>query len=265
SHFITDYYNNLDTYGDLNDDQNLDKLLHDTLQEDLLSQWDHEFDADRIKATITDRNLEGILNAIYCDYALGKGKTRWADKSDYLDRMHIINKIFPAARFIHIVRDGRDVANSVLKLPWGPKDLIGAAEWWNEYIRLACSVGAVLGPDKYTEVKYEDLVQEPERELKRLCEFVGEDFDESMLNYHLSSAVAIPEGRKAQHHNSDEPPKKSRTFAWKNEMTPTNVDMFSDYAKNSLASLGYEVPEKGKNGFPVKLAKMKIFVKRMLR
>jgi hypothetical protein len=264
SHFITDYYNNLHAYGDLSIDENLDKLIADILQEDLLTQWDHKFDAGRVKSAIGERSLEGIFNAIYSDYALGKGKTRWADKSDYLDRMHLINKIFPNAKFIHIIRDGRDVANSVLKLPWGPTDLIGAAEWWNEYIRLARSVGAVLGEDKYTEVKYEDLVQEPERELRRLCEFVDEKFDESMLNYHQSSNIAIPESRKAQHHNSGEPPKKSRTYAWKREMSNTDVDMFSDYAQNSLMAVGYEVPTRKTSGLEVKLAKMKIFVKRML-
>lgn len=265
SHFITDYYNNLDTYGDLTVDENLDKLLNDILQEDLLSQWDHVFDADRIKSTISEPSLEEIFNAIYSDYATGKGKARWADKSDYLPRMHLINTIFPNAKFIHIIRDGRDVANSVLKLPWGPKDLIGAAEWWNEYIRLGCSVGAVLGKDKYTEVKYEELVQEPERELRRLCEFVGEEFDERMLNYHQSSNVAIPESRKTQHHNSNEPPKKSRTFAWKKEMSSTDVDLFSDYAKHSLKAVGYEVPTKTSSGLAVKFGKMKIFIKRMLR
>jgi len=264
SHFITDYYNNLESYGDLSKDKNLDKLIHDILQEDLLTQWDHEFDASKIKAIIEDRSLASIINAIYSDYAEGKGKNRWGDKSDYLDRMHLINKIFPSAKFIHIIRDGRDVANSVLKLPWGPKDLVGAAEWWNEYIRLACSVGAVLGKNKYAEVKYEDLVQDPEKELKRLCEFIGEEFDESMLNYHQSADVAIPESRKAQHHNSGEPPKQSRTFAWKKEMSLTNIDLFSDYAQNSLELVGYEIPQRNKNRLPVKLAKMRIFVKRML-
>lgn len=264
SHFITDYYNRLDDYGDLSDDTNLDKLLTDILQEKLLVQWDHEFDINRIKALMSDNSLESIFNAIYSDYANGKGKSRWADKSDYLDRMHIINNIFPNAKFIHIIRDGRDVANSVLRLPWGPTDLIGAAEWWNDCIRLARAVGAVLGDKKYTEVKYEDLVNDPEKELRRLCEFVDEEFSENMLDYHKSSNVAIPDSRKAQHHNSGEPPKTSRTYAWKKEMSKTNVDMFSDYAKHSLKAVGYEVPESSKNKLSVKLAKLRIFVKRML-
>ena len=262
SHFITDYYNRLDEYGDLSVSENLDKLLSDILQEKLLLQWDHEFDIDRVKALMTDTSLESIFNSIYTDYASGKCKSRWADKSDYLDRMHIINNIFPNAKFIHIIRDGRDVANSVLRLPWGPKDLIGAAEWWNDCIRLARAVGAVLGDKKYAEVRYEDLVKDPEKELRRLCEFVGEEFSLDMLDYHKSSNVAIPDSRKAQHHNSGEPPKTSRTFAWKNEMSKTNVDLFSDYAKHSLKAVGYEVPESN-NKLRVKLAKLRIFVKRM--
>lgn len=265
SHFITDYFNRLEDYGDLTVEANLDILLREILNEELLVQWDHEFDLERIKKSIESPTLEHIFNAVFNDYAVGKGKTRWADKSDYLDRMHIIHKIFPDAKFIHIIRDGRDVANSVLKLPWGPQDLIAAAEWWHQYIRLGRAMGAILGEEKYTEVKYEDLVQQSEQELRRLSSFVGEEFSEDMLNYHQSSNEAIPESRKGQHYNAGEPPKSSRTYAWKKEMSVTNIALFTDYARHSLNDLGYEVPENGVSRIQLKLAKMKIFLKRMFK
>lgn len=265
SHFITDYFNRLEDYGDLTVEANLDKLLREILNEELLVQWDHEFDLERIKKSIESPTLEHIFNAVFNDYAVGKGKTRWADKSDYLDRMHIIHKIFPDAKFIHIIRDGRDVANSVLKLPWGPQDLIAAAEWWHQYIRLGRAMGAILGEEKYTEVKYEDLVQQSEQELRRLSSFVGEEFSEDMLNYHQSSNAAIPESRKGQHYNAGEPPKSSRTYAWKKEMSATNIALFTDYARHSLVDLGYEVPKNDVSRVQVKLAKMKVFLKRMFK
>ena len=71
-------------------------------------------------------------------------------KSDYLDRLHVVHEMFPNAQFIHIIRDGRDVA-TVLKLPWGPEDVVRAAEWWNEHVWVGRRVGAILGPERYLE------------------------------------------------------------------------------------------------------------------
>ena len=174
SQFISKYYDNLDKYGNLKEDGEFDRLIKDILNEQYIKMWDHPFDFEKIISNVDDRSLRGAFSAIYQDYAKSKGKVRWGDKSDYLDRMHIINKIFPDAQFIHIIRDGRDVASSVLKLPWGPKDIISVAEWWNQYIWLARRVGSVLGEDRYIEVHFENLVNNPESELKRLCSFLDE-------------------------------------------------------------------------------------------
>ena len=122
SHFLTRYYEKLDSYGALEQRENLETLLRDILSEELLLSWDHEFDFDELISEIAEPvTLGSVFNAVYLNYARAKNKVRWGDKSDYLDRMHIVNDIFPDAKFIHIVRDGRDVVNSVLKLPWGPK------------------------------------------------------------------------------------------------------------------------------------------------
>ncbi len=242
SHFITDYYRNADQYGDLSNDQNLRKLVEDILQEDLLLKWDHQFDVDRVLASIELRTLSGVFDAIYSDYANGKGKQRWGDKSDYLDRVHIINKVFPNAKFIHIVRDGRDVANSVMKMTWGPKDIIQAAEWWHSHIWLGIRIGSVLGEGRYLQVHYESLVENSEEELKRICEFLGEDYSPQMLEYYKDSDKAIPEDRKGQHYNADSAPKRSRSYAWKKEMSSTNIAIFNLYAHHSLKELGYEIP-----------------------
>jgi len=85
--------------------------------------------------------VAGLISALYAEYAAAKGKPRWGDKSDYLDRLHIVNEMFPNAQFIHIIRDGSDVAHSALKLPWGPDDVVRAAEWWNEHVWVGRRVG----------------------------------------------------------------------------------------------------------------------------
>lgn len=264
SHFITKYYEKLNSYGDLSDKNNLRKIVSDILAEEILTKWDHTFKLENIVDGVKESTIKGVFDSLYKDYAKSKGKIRWGDKSDYLDRMYLINKIFPEAQFIHIVRDGRDVAGSVLKLNWGPNDIIAAAEWWNSYVNLARCMGAIIGDDRYMEVRYEDLVQDSENELKRICSFLGEEFSAEMLNYHKSSKSSIPSELNCLHYNTDKPPTASRTYAWKREMSPTDIFLFDSYAKNMLKALGYEVPTIAVSSIYAKLAKFKIFVKRML-
>ncbi len=265
SHFITKYAADLHHYGDLAKGENLRNLVQDVLAEDLLTQWDHEFDLDRIVNGVEEPNINAVIRAIYSDYCNAKGKTRWGDKSDYLSHMNVINDIFPNSQFIHCIRDGRDVANSVMKLPWGPNDLIQAAEWWSYSVRLGRAMGSMLPAKRYLEVRYEDLVQNTAAELRRICEFLGEDYSDSMLDYYKSSSAAIPSGRKGQHQNVGSPPKASRVCAWKKEMSSVDVAIFDRYAAAQLAAVGYEVntPRVGKLRLEARRAR--IFLSRLLK
>lgn len=240
THFITQYVRKEKDYGDLNSDSNIKRLAQDVLDEEMLKMWDHQFDIDQLLLNLQDRSLSGLLDAIYSDYALSKGKKRWGDKSDYLDRMHEINQVFPDAKFIHIIRDGRDVAKSVIKMSWGPNDVIEAAGWWHEHIRLGRCMGAILGENRYMEVKYENLVLDPESELRALCKFIDEEYSPEMLNYHENSANSIPAERKHQHYNANVAPSSERTYAWKREMSPVEVAIFNEQALPTLIDMGYD-------------------------
>jgi hypothetical protein len=213
----------------------------DILNEPLLKKWDHVWDAARIvNAALENPTLGNVFRCVYQDYATGQGKVRWGDKSKYLDCLPAIHQLFPDAQYIHIVRDGRDVANSVMKLDWGPNDLIAAAVWWNDYVWLARRIGAVLGPQKYMETRYEDLVTNTEAELRRVCAFLGEEYSAGMLEYYKDSAAKIPGDRKELHHNTNAPPMASRVYAWKRVMSPAENAVFLRYAQRMLDELNYE-------------------------
>lgn len=265
SHFITSYIDKLPDYGNLDIATNLQKLVVDILSEPLLESWDHTFEESVVLARVArPASLASVIDAIYADYAEAKGKVRWGDKSDYLDRMHLINEVFPKAKFIHIVRDGRDVANSVMKMDWGPADILRAADWWHEHVKMGRIVGRVLGPSRYTEIRYEDLTANPERELARLCAFLGEEYSDSMLRYHELPRSTIPEARRGQHHNTDAPPTRTRSFAWKSEMPKRDQALFCQLAGETLNGLGYEVPEHAVSTRSLAMAKAAVLVKRQL-
>jgi hypothetical protein len=105
-------------------------------------------------------------------------------------------RLWPAARFIHLVRDPRDVAVSCINMGWSGNAWMGVLPWrdteqsWN---RLQTG----LAPGTWIEVRFEDLVRSPEGELGRICEFIGIPYDPAMLAYSAQSSYELPDPRSA--------------------------------------------------------------------
>ncbi len=192
----------------------------------------------------------------------GKHDARWGDKTPgYVKSMREIQGYLPEARFIHLIRDGRDVALSVLKQTWGPQSIEAAAEKWRSRVNRGRSQQPYLG--YYMEVKFEDLVLDTERELRRICEFIDLPFDERMLGYHETAeqrlqekARALPrnhgeaqsaEKRLLSHAKTFEPPNPEMIGTWKQRMSPRDRAAYEALAGDLLAELGYEtdVPNGG--------------------
>ena len=129
-------------------------------------------------------SLPQALRAVGEAYALAAGKPRWGDKTPgYVTAMELIQGALPEARFVHVIRDGRDVAVSLAGVAWGPEDAAGAAKLWSRRIRIARRQAARLAPGTYTEVRYEELVSDPRGVLGRLCGILELPFSEEMLSY----------------------------------------------------------------------------------
>jgi hypothetical protein len=227
-------------------------------------RWgDFHLDADELRArfrALDPLTMSDTLRAFYGMYAEKHGKPRWGDKTPgYLRYMRRIEWILPEARFIHLVRDGRDVALSVLPMNWGPNSIPEAAELWVERVSIAREQGALV--EHYTEVKYEDLVTEPESTLRRVSEFLDLPWDPVMLDYHETAEERLREkardlprrkegrppqpaaARMASHALAKEPPNPNRIGRWRTEMTPGDRALYERVAGDLLAELGYEVGE----------------------
>ena len=116
-----------------------------------------------------------------------RGKARWGDKTPiYMQYLPILERLFPDARYVHLVRDGRDAALSFLSVPEGIMTRAGptrgtprgfACQWATE-VRAARELGRRVGTARYLELRYEELVAEPEaRARARICAFAGLAFD----------------------------------------------------------------------------------------
>lgn len=116
---------------------------------------------------IPDASLSDMLRAFYAAYAARHRKPRWGDKTPgYVLDMPLIAEILPEARFIHVIRDGRDVALSLLPLWFGPSTLEEAARWWEERVRAGRRDASSV---QYIEVRYERLVLDTRTELRRIA------------------------------------------------------------------------------------------------
>jgi hypothetical protein len=187
-----------------------------------------------------------LLHGLYTAYAEQHGAARWGDKTPtYTCHIDLLHRIFPKASFIHLIRDGRDVALSVLDT-WGRRthvDLIFAARSWIRRVVEARRSGGRLDPESYLELHYEDLVVEPEKELRRVCRFLDEEFQPKMLQFHVTAGESIREG--GFHDPVRSPLTTTRMDRWRKEMSASRLRMFEAVAGPTLSEFGYEPANQG--------------------
>src|SRR5690606_6852641 len=111
------------------------------------------------------------------------------------------------------------------------------AEWRWETL-LTRKLGRMIEPN-YLEVRYEDLVQEPERELRRICAHIEEPYEASMLGYHLTARDELPRESLRWHANSVLPPDRSKVFQWRHAMSRTDRIIFEQHGGDALDEFGY--------------------------
>jgi hypothetical protein len=194
---------------------------------------------DEVERALPDRpTYAQVMAAAYAAYAHVRGKSRWGDKTPrYVEQIPFLARLFPDALFVHQIRDGRDVALSYADVPFGPKSVAAAAELWNGRVRAGVAAGSSLGPRRYTEIRYEDFVAEPERRTRALCEFLGLRFEPEMLDSERAREAILP--RAALHNPNVARGTKAKPRSWENDMPPAHVEVFEAVAGDLLSELGY--------------------------
>jgi hypothetical protein len=130
--------------------------------------------------------LRKYILDLFGNLALKTGKRRWAEKTpSHILFMDFINEVFPDAQFIHMIRNGYDVVKSLKNIHWGSNDIAFNANLWVEHVTKGREFGRKLSPERYIEIRFEDLVNETEMTIRRICEFLDEEMDPRMLKFHL--------------------------------------------------------------------------------
>ena len=126
------------------------------------------------------RNLAAILDAVFSYFAARAGKSRWCEKTpQHVQHLVALAGQFPSARFIHVIRDGRDCAVSFHRR-WRRRPELTVYRW-KKVVAGGRNQGRQLGGARYREIRYEDLTAEPENSLRDLCNFLALPFDPVVL------------------------------------------------------------------------------------
>jgi hypothetical protein len=181
------------------------------------------------------------VRLLYQTYAAAHDKPRYGDKSPgYVTRMQLLVRLFPEARFVHLVRDVRSVALSLVEMPeeWGTRTVPEGAARWRHRVGRGHAEGTALGPDRYLEVRYEDLVADSGRELRRVLAFLVLPWDDAVLRYAERGLSRVPQGSRAIHGNVGRPPTTTRD--WREEMSREDLEAVEAVAGDLLTEMGYE-------------------------
>ena len=177
------------------------------------------------------------------------GKARWAEKTPRnISRVGAVFRLFPAARFVHVLRDGRDVACSLRTHPrhrvvdgklvptgirrpiagcarrW-VRDIEGSRRWWDD--------------PRFHTVRYEDLVREPRPALERLMAFLGEEWDEAMLAHAAADSPFRDATRFAQNPEALGAVSTAALSRWERDLDARDRRIFKRIAGPLLVELGY--------------------------
>jgi hypothetical protein len=181
-------------------------------------------------------------------YAARQGKQFAGDKTPgYVRRIPQLHEVWPRARFVHIIRDPRDVCLSMLDWSvgertagqdgtWEMDPAISTALYWRHSVAVGREDAAAhLGPTLYHEVRYEDLVSTPERELEQICRFLRLPYAEEMTRFY--------EGRTRREPGLDSKgqwlPPTAGLRDWRTQLPTTDVEHIEAAVGDLLHTLGY--------------------------
>jgi hypothetical protein len=233
SYFIRNAYKELRRRGK-EDDLSLAWRL---IQNDrFFKQWEL---APALVERVIDRSAPqtyaDLIRVLFAAYAEREEKPLSADKTPshaycfdwYADH-------FPDSRFVHVLRDPREVCMALAVQPWYRGGLAGAAGKWATTVRRARAAGASLG-ERYLEVRYERLIADPEATLREVCELARIPFAQQMLAY-----PALTRPHAARHFAMSRTPPRVGVRRWRDELNPADVALIELIAGGVMAEAGYE-------------------------
>lgn len=232
--FVQNFYQQLKNLGQLNDVRDMElwaKRIAATQSLDhLRSLRNRDISHRDILARATYGNtytslLYGYLSLV-ADVRDDTANLGYKDPKD-VEAIPVVLDLFPSAKIVNIVRDGRDVASSFRRFPWGPNNHYIAAKYWQHAVDKSRRDGANAA-DRYLEIRYEDMILDSEDTTQKIVDFMDH----------------LPIARERQQQFLDmvnSTKQKASINRWKHDTTERDIRIFESVAHQTLSELGYEL------------------------
>lgn len=242
-HLLDTFIPLLPAYNNLKEDHNFKALCEDVVKEieTHIGIWSAEFDPQEIYEQVKNRSFAGIYDFIYKkEVEANKSKRVFIKDNHSFDYFYYLIKAFPNAKFVYLVRDGRDFAVSYFSIPAMFESLPTIAKMWSEQQRTCLSlVTRMKDEGKIFPLHYEDLISEPEYYIKQMCEFVNLEFSPEMLNFHKRKKNIKDSKSAKAWRKLAEPVDKKNYGKYKNKLSDRQVKTFESHAYRELIQCGY--------------------------
>lgn len=193
------------------------------------------------------KSVAEAIDFVYSAMANLAGKARWGDKTPYY-ALHLptIMEMFPDAKVVNMVRDGRDVALSLLERRYDMDvyNVYFAAKYWEQYVTAVDVASRSCNKDSLLNIRYEDLLDNPEQTLKSICQFLGEEYFPTLIDFDKPKALDTNLLQKTR--LIGQPLKSSNQGKWRTKMTARQINLFDRTAGGLLRSHGYDSSSGGK-------------------
>jgi hypothetical protein len=243
-HILQKFIPFLDHYGDLNIDSNYMQLVEDIckyIEINPVPWGDSKFNPQQIFTASKTRSIYEVFRLVYEAYAKANDASIWCCKS-----MAIINFANELEEnnlkpfYIYLYRDGRDVACSFKKAIVGEKHIYNIARKWNKDQQLSLDLISTLDESRYYKLSYEQLIAEPEKHIKLICNKLGIGFNPGILDYYNSEESRNTAVAGEMWLNVKKPIIKNNTKKYKSGLTKHEILIFESETKDTLNQLGYK-------------------------
>jgi len=242
SHFFLSYRRLLDNPAfDLTSSRHFDLFLRMVEKDWRIRNWKLDSPLAEIYSNVP-RSPAHFIDMLFSAYARQEGKVHWGDKTpQHAQCLETILAVFPQARIIHLVRDGRDVAESLARVHIGPQSITGRARRWRHYINRVEQVRSHISPSRFKAVRFEDLVMRTEETMAAVFRFLEEEPADRGRNIASRDSAAGRQYRTSSplHSSAARPLSGDKIGVYKKNMTEREKEIFESIAGRELRANGY--------------------------
>ncbi len=245
-HILKTFMPLISRYGDLKVRKNRFLLVDDVCHwvECNPVEWSLvNFDRDEITDKIT--SLLDLFEVIYQQKCTVDKAEMWCCKSTF--NIHYTGELEKVIRpfYIYLYRDGRDVATSFKEAYVGPKHIYQIAQKWQQEQKETALFLSKLSSHRFVQISYEALIQDPEKTLRMICENVGVEFDDIMLDYFNSKESLLTSKSGNMWANVAKPIITNNSQKFYKLLTTEEIEIFESIAAKSLLALRYKLMTSG--------------------